>query len=447
MRKTALFLTVALILLPLLGFSSATPQFTTGRELPDAMQGVYYTTQIKASGSSPLTFSFVPGDDAEHSLPKGLTMNKEGLIYGTPQKPGTYKFVVETADQAAQAQTTDTFTLTVMAFGEMGLHTGGADTRGGSSGFNDLTGVANAPNGGKAAMGQGWLFFVDARGYLMESASPFRSVKRAYGAVEYDCLDTLGKDLYYFNRYLSKKEEKVVSDFDDPRENVTTTTKKQYVQRIIRDSIGKKGRDTLVVLDKRISNLSVTNEIVLYIQNGLLKRADLKNGKVNTMRAYVNGREMLAASAFPFNGYAYFTGKDNRLLYRMPLDGQVAQFLTDGPVTAYTVALFQGGAALYYSDAAQQIWRAGLDGSSPQALEGLRAAALNADKDFVYFINPMDSNRVYRLKPESEIAERLSETPAKNIYVFDTHIAFEPQTGNILFLLPKEGGGELQFSR
>lgn len=447
MKRTTLFLAAVLILLPLIGLSSAAPEFTTGRELPDAMQGVYYTTQIKAGGSGSVTFSFVPGEDAEHSLPKGLTMNENGLIYGTPRKAGTYKFVVEAADKAASAKTTDTFTLTVMAFGDMGLNTGGADTRVTGTGFDDLTGVANAPNGGKAAMGYGWLFYVDAKGYLMESAPPFRNAKRAYGAVEYDCLDTLGKDLYYFNRYLSKKEEKIYSIFDDPRENVTTITKKQYVQRIIRDSIGKKGRDTLVVLKKRISNLSVTNELVLYIQSGLLKRADLKNGKVNTMRAYVNGREMLAGSAFPYNGYAYFTGKDDRLLYRMPLSGQTAQLLTDGPVTAYTAALFQGGPALYYSNAAQQLYRAGLDGSSPQALEGLRAAALNADKDYVYFINPMDSNRVYRLKPESEIAERLSETPAKSIYVFDTHIAFETQTGNVLFFLPKDGGDELQFRR
>ena len=57
---------------------------------------------------------------------------------------------------------------------------------------------------------------------------------------------------------------------------------------------------------------------------------DLKNGKVTTMRAYAGGREIEAASTFPYNGYAYFTGKNDGRLYRMPLDGELAQPLSPG---------------------------------------------------------------------------------------------------------------------
>jgi hypothetical protein len=297
-------------------------------------------------------------------------------------------------------------------------------------------------------MGGGLLFFVDGRGYLMESKAPFRNASRSYGAVEYDCLDTLGNDLYYFHHYLAKKGQAAESFNMVGHGKITIpATKNQYITRIVQDSIARKGRLALVMLNKRISSLSLTQEVAVYIQDGLLKRTGVTSGNENTMRAYAAGQEIHAASVFPYNGYAYFTGKADGRLYRMPLDGQVAQPLTAGRVAAYTAALYQGQPALFYADANQQLFRAGLDGASPQPLEGLRAGALNADANHVYFTNPQDNGRVYRLITDGEIAEKLSETPAKNIYVFDTHIAFEPQSGSALIILAKEGGPEARLNR
>lgn len=446
--RLAALLLAALVLLLSPASASGAPAFTTGQTLPDAIQGVYYSTRIKASGSNPLTFSFAPGDYAAHSVPKGLTMNAEGLIYGTPQKAGSYQFVVEAADAALPAQTTSVFTLTVRPFDESALNAGGTDARVTGAGYDDLTGVANAPNGGLAAMGNGMLFFIGSKGHLMESTAPFRKASRTYGAVEYDCLDTLGNNLYYFHHYLAKRGEPA-SSFQMKGHGTIhlPATKNQYVTRIVQDSIGRKGRDALVTLDKRITNLSLTNEIVLYIQGGLLMRADVQSGKERTMRAYAAGREVLAASAFPYNGYAYCIGQDDGCLYRMPLDGQVAQQLTGGRVTAYTAALYQGAPALFYSDASQQLFRSGLDGSNPLPLEGLKAGALNADTGYVYFTNPTDGYAVYRLAPDLEIAERISQTAAKSIYVFDQHIALEPMGGSALVILSKDGSAETQLNR
>lgn len=448
MKRVALILIVVVVLLPLLGLAYTAPKFTSGKELPNAMQGVYYSTRIKANCTNPLIFSFLPGDYIDHSVPKGLTMNEEGVIYGTPQKAGTYKFVVDAADKAFPAHTSGVFTLTVLPFDEGALRVGGTNTAVTGSGFDDLTGVANAPNGGRAAMGNGMLFFTDKKGYLMESVPPFRGASRTYRAVEYGCLDTLGNDLYYMHRYLSKRGQKADSFYIVGRGRIyTPATNNQYVTRIMRDSIAEKGRIALVLLNKKITNLSLTNEIALYIQDGLLKRTGLSNGKESTMRAYADGREIRADKAFPYNGYAYFTGKEDGRLYRMPLDGQVAQRLTDSRVACFTIALSQGEPALFYADAAQRLLRAELDGASPYVLEGLKASALNADANHVYFANALDSNRVYRLTPENEIAEKCSETPAKCIYVFDTHIAFEPQSGSALHILPKEGGEEARLNR
>lgn len=448
MKKAGLFLIVILLCLPLTGISYVTPEFTSNPTLPDAMQGMYYSAKIKAKGSGPLTFSFEPGDYTAHSVPKGLTMNKEGLIYGTPQKPGSYQFVVQVSDATIPAQTTDIFYLTVKSFDESSLKQGGSDTGIIGYGLDDLTGVANAPNGGRAAMGKGLLFFVNSKGYLMQSSSPFRNASRSYGAAGYDCLDTLSSDLYYFQRYLSKtiKEEDTFHIVGRGTFHVPST-KKQYINRIVQDSIAKKGRITLEMLDKKISCLSLTREIVLYIQDGLLKRLSVSNGKGSTIRAYAGGHELRAASSFPYNGYAYFVGKNDGRLYRIPLDGQLAEPLTQNRVTAYTVAPFQGKPALFFSDKNQQLFRTGLDGTAPQALNGLKASALNADDSYVYFTNALDNNKVYRMEAGSEIAVRLSETSAENIYVFDTHIAFESQSGAALIILPKEGGSEAQLKR
>lgn len=448
MKKLAMILIAVLLLLPLTGRSDAAPAFTSDRNLPDAMQGVYYSTKIRASGSNPLTFSFVPGDYTAHSVPKGLTMNKEGVIYGTPQKAGTYEFVVQAEDRTIPAQATTVFYLTVKPFDEGSLRTGGTNTKVTGEGLDDLTGVANAPNGGRAAMGNGLLFFTDKKGYLMESRPPFLSATRTYRAVEYSCLDTLGNDLYYLNHYLAKKGQKAESFYISGRGRIAIpATSNQYVNRIMRDSIAEKGRVALVILKKKINNLSLTNEIALYIQDGLLKRASLTNGKETTMRAYANGRQVQADKAFPYNGYAYFTGKNDGRLYRMPLDGQVAQLLTNGRVACFTAALCGGEPVLCYADASHQLFLAGLDGASPRPLEGLKASALNADASHVYFANASDGNRVYRLTPDSEIAEKCSDTPAKCIYVFDTHIAFETQAGNGLAVLSKEGGDEALLRR
>ncbi len=95
-RKMLCFLTLTVLLCALVfQTAAASVAFTTNRQLPDAMAGVYYSARIKADPSAEISFKLEPGDYQEHNFPKGMTLDRTGLLYGTPQKAGTYKFVVK----------------------------------------------------------------------------------------------------------------------------------------------------------------------------------------------------------------------------------------------------------------------------------------------------------------------------------------------------------------
>ena len=441
-RKMLCFLTLTVLLCALVfQTAAASVAFTTNRQLPDAMAGVYYSARIKADPSAEISFKLEPGDYQEHNFPKGMTLDRTGLLYGTPQKAGTYKFVVKVTLEAAPADAVSVFTLRVNAFDEGGLKSGGTNANIIGSGNDSLVGVANAVNGGQVAMGGSSAFFTDKKGYLMESRAPFKSASRAYGAVEYASLDTLGDYLYYFHHYLAEKG-KPGTPYYNIKQGITLQpgTKNRFVTRIVKDPIGRKGRATLVELKDKISSLSVTPEVVLYVQGNQLKRAALSSGNVSSLRAYAQSGEVAVDKAFPFNGYAYFQGKGDGRLYRMPMDGQVAQALTDQRVTAFTAARREGIPVLYFVDNSSQLFWMPLEGGSPTPVEGLRASALNADEQYLYFTNAVDQHKIYQMEPGSEVARPLCDTPAKNIYVFNDYLAFEQQGGSTLYILPRDGG-------
>ena len=451
MKKLLAVSLVLLLLLPLAALATA-PVFTVGVNLPQATQGVYYSTQITATGANPITFYLEPGDnEVDRSIPRGMDMNPQGLIYGTPQRAGTYRITINAEDLTASTETAAVFTLTVKAAGQGGQSSqspAAPAAPGVYPGEDDLTGVANAPNGGQAAMGLGKLFFVQGRGYLMESTPPFSKAQRTYRTLEYNWLDALGSDLYYFNRYLAE-EGKLITPVPMPvrPSDPGRKTEDRYEMRILQDSIDVKGRIELTRLTGRINNLSVTHQLVLCLQNGRLQRVDIASHRRTVLQAKLQGREIKAASTFPYNGYGYFAGAKDGRLYRMHLDSQAVEPLTTEKVGAYTVGMWQGEPALYYTNSRKQLHRAGLDGSAPQLVEGIKAEALNADNTHVYFANPQDGYKVYRMDPSSDVAVVVSKTGAKGIYVFDEYLAFHPRTGKDLIVISKEGGREARLKR
>lgn len=76
----------------------------------------YYLYLPMNGGIQPYTFTLAPGSDA---MPPGITLDPvpsgEGLIQGTPAKPGAYKFVVQATDSGTtQMKVTQSFTLNVL---------------------------------------------------------------------------------------------------------------------------------------------------------------------------------------------------------------------------------------------------------------------------------------------------------------------------------------------
>ena len=423
------------------------PVITTNERLPDGMAGVYYYTKVEGQAHGPLEFTLESGSSSSYVFPKGLSLQKNGQIYGTPNTPGDYEFVVQA--KIAYATVTKVFKISIKPFNEGALKQGGSDARIMGSGNDDITGVANGPNGGRVAMHGDKAFFVDTKNFLRESNEPFKKSALAYKASGYAWLDTLDDNLYYYHHYLAKKgTDKQISITDAAGLVVKPGTKSSYVTRIVRDPVGRKGRVTLVELKKPIKDLSLTDSLVLYIQDDLLWRAMLSDDKPRLMRAYTGGGEVRVSHAFPFNGHAYFTGAGGSGLYRMPLDGQVAQRLTGDKVTAFTAGMMDGSPVMVYANQNGAVQLMPLDGGTASSLEGISAGALNADGQYIYFTNAADKHRIYRFQAGSDDAPmRLSEMSAKSLYVFHNHLAFEDKGSKALYIMPKEGGEAVRLSK
>mgnify|MGYP002411125447 FL=1 len=324
--------------------------------------------------------------------------------------------------------------LRVLPFDESQLSAGGLDSRVIGLGFDPIAGVSNGPNGGRVAMHGDKAYFLDPKGYLYEAVAPFKKAALVYKAREYAWLDTTGDMMYYYHRYLSQRAPA-------PANPDATKAPDGYVIRIASDPIGKKGRATLLDLRRKdVADLAVTDKIALYIQEGLMYRVELAGGSAVALRAYHQGRELTPDHALPFNGYAYFRDKKDAKLYRMALDGQVATQLTQVKAEAFTLAEKDGETLLYFADAKRQVHVVAASGGEAKEVSGIRAGALNADKEYVYFTNAGDKYKVCRFATGTDKAETLADTAAGSVYVFDDHIAFEARKGKTLYILPKAGG-------
>ncbi len=84
---------------------------TTNSPLPDASQGILYTTSFQASGGSGgnYFFSVISG-----SLPPGVNLSPNGTLTGTPNAAGAYQFTIQVADASGGAATKP-FSLSVIA--------------------------------------------------------------------------------------------------------------------------------------------------------------------------------------------------------------------------------------------------------------------------------------------------------------------------------------------
>lgn len=87
--------------------SDVAPSITTS-SLPDGTEGTSYTADLKAEGTTPITWSVESG-----SLPSGLTLSKSGAISGTPSESGIFRFSVNAENSAGKDN--KTFTLMIEA--------------------------------------------------------------------------------------------------------------------------------------------------------------------------------------------------------------------------------------------------------------------------------------------------------------------------------------------
>jgi hypothetical protein len=434
-RMSVFLLAFVMAMLECMGSAMGGSVHFADQDLPAAMVGVYYHARVKIVGDDiPYVVTLIMNPDGNNEFPSELAITPDGVIYGTPQHDGVFSFAL----QVQYNTDTTTFCVTkivVQPFSEDALKAGGTDTNIIGQGNDPLTGVANGINGGRVTMESGMdtAYFVSSKLKLYAAERPYTKAAALYTAPEYRWLDSIGSDLYYYQRY-----------YQEPQKIYIRKMNGYYVTRICRDSIGKKGRDTLLSLDnKEIMDLAVTDRIVLYIQGkgtGIMKRISLTGGGAATIRCYCNGKELQPDMVFPYNGYAYLRNAENGFLYRVYLDGQIAQALTNEKAIAYTISRMDNEDVLFYAGDGGTLYRVPLAGGDKEAFGDFVAGELNSDADFLYFANALDANTLYRVSTgNSGSPEKLTDFAVDQIYVFDTMLAVQKMGGQELYVLSKDG--------
>ena len=115
---------------------------TTTSPLPDGTRGVFYNTNLAATGGfPPYGWGLVSG-----LLPTGLDLTASGSITGTPTAVGTFTFTIRLFDNA-QTEVDRVFTLTINNPGPLGIATTSPLPTGtvGESYFQPLAGTGGVP--------------------------------------------------------------------------------------------------------------------------------------------------------------------------------------------------------------------------------------------------------------------------------------------------------------
>lgn len=434
-RMAVLMIACLMALLGCMGSALGSSVSFADESLPDAMAGVYYHARVRIVGDDiPYTVTLEGGGS---DLPAGLSVTEDGVIYGTPEREGVFPFSLQVTYGDGETTFCDK-TLTVKPFSEDALKPGGEDASVIGEGNDSLTGVANGLSGGRVTMEQGedTAYFTSARHKLYASQRPYTKAAELFPAPEYGWLDAMEGSLYYYQRY-----------YLEPDQGDGIFSKENYVTRICGDPLSTKGRATLINLGgKEISGLSVTDRIVLYIQGkekGVIKRIPLGGGDAVPVRCYYEGKELQADKVFPYNGYAYLRNAEDGCLYRVALDGEIAQRLTGEKAYAYTVSRVNGEDYLFYTKKSGALFSVPLSGGEGEALGNLKAGAVNSDADTLYFANAKDKNRLYRVTPGSpDKPVKLTDFAVDQIYVFDKMLAVQKKGGQELYVLSKDGKEE-----
>lgn len=411
-KKISVFLVC--LLLPLCAFAVSPPTISTD-VLEDAMAGVYYNAILSGQGEAPVRYAMLYNNDGSTGFPSGIKVSSGGVLYGTPTTPGKYTFRLCISNEKGESY--KTLTLRVKPFDESSLKRGGENKKLIGSQNDTVDGLGNPVNGGLATMQEDRLFFVNQKGLLCESTAPYTQQKRRFGQPLYAGLAVREDVLYYFQSYLDKKGE--------------TKYDHTYVNRIAMDPLGDKGRQTLTTLSKRelkVSCLYLLEDHLLFLvgeKDAVITRVPLVGGNESVMHCYHNGKELHPRMMIPYQGQVYFINEADQKLYRVWLDGEVAEELYDQPVQSLLIAMRDDEACLFLTDDENKILTLPLDGGEAEAFGDMKALTLNADRNFLYYTNPDDKSAVYRLPLDNpEAPEKICELSCDQVYVFENTLVF-----------------------
>lgn len=405
----------------------------TTKTLEKGMQGIYYEQNLSCN-SPEAEFALLYHNDGTSGLPEGFKLSKSGYLRGIAKFPGTYVFKV--AANLGNEEAIATLTLTISPFDQSALTLGGTDSKIIGQGLDSIVSIANAMQGGRAAMAGERAFVAGRKGYLYQSAAPFEKTTLRYKTQAYWCLDTLGDSLFYYNRYLYNRH--ALDDYSDD----------EYVMRIVEDPLGEKPRFARTTFNfDDVSCLTVNEQLILYIYNDSMMLLPHESNRPRALRLYHDGDMLVPKLAIPYKGNAFVLDKTG-IIYHGYLDGQIAYPLTDRKATAFTLCMVNGAEQLAYLDKDGRIHLQSLHYTkNAPALDKIKAKSLNADENFLYYIASNNRPMKLDLSVENEKPTEICDFSADQLYVFDEHLILRKKGTSIFYIINKEGGDLIRLNK
>ncbi|MDP4133201.1 MAG: DUF5050 domain-containing protein [Bacillota bacterium] len=190
------------------------------------------------------------------------------------------------------------------------------------------------------------------------------------------------------------------------------------------------GKKDILLIDKKVGNLIVTNENIFYRQSfdndwGKLYKTDL-NGKneillANNIIEFAVSREWIY----------YSNREDGSSLYKMNFNGGNITKLNN----EYSSSINVDGEFVYYTnyDDNQKLYKIKTDGTNKTMLSHDTCWNVNLYKNYIYYRNQSQKGRIYRM--------RLDGSENKMIIDKENCVSINVTDNFILFLIPTSTGG------
>lgn len=392
-------------------FSSLDAARTHELKLTERDMVMFDVTHMKGTIRLSLT-----GEDGTVAFSDCITESKSFTVI--IPKDGTYTITVDGTESSGRI-----IAYTVPRTGESGQTT--AESSGPIAAGQGST-SGNISNGGLFCGYEGYVYYrSEADGWALTRAKPDGSGRERISEDIPSFINVLDGWIYYSNFSDGHKLYKIRTDGTERTRLTNCMTRSVTVTGNVIYYINWDNRDEETVNMLMSIGTDGTNNIRL---------ADIPFSSVVTDGEYIYGESPVGGSIFP--------------VFKMNMDGKSIKQLTEGQYAHFINVT--GRYIFYWSVNEYRLRRMNRDGTDNVVITDFNVDYVNADDDYVYFLNVSDNYNIYRADHDGSGLLKLSDIKADEpgmpsynptaLHVIDGYVfyrAFDSEeTGDALFVIP-----------